>query len=242
MFECTDARALSRLSALTREPRLYCSTSVTSSFCSFPPRTTVTSDRSVHRLSANEGAQGDGVVDLGSGHLDDVVSIFDSGLGCRRSASNRLHLGTAAADPAAVDVPVGERDAEERMLGLAGGDELVGDHHGLVRGDREADADRSGLSALALTQRCRCRVHTDELTITVDQRSTRVAGLIAASVWMAFVIVISFSCEDASSPMFSVDTGRSSAETIRWSRCWPGRADCPEPSPDRPRSASSNHR
>ena len=63
------------------------------------------------------------------------------------------------------------------MLGLAGGDELVGDHHGLVRGDREADADRSGLSALALTQRCRCRVHTDELTITVDQRSTRVAGV-----------------------------------------------------------------
>ena len=79
-------------------------------------------------------------------HLDDVVSILIRP-GCRRSAGNRLHLGTAAADPAAVDVPAGERDAEERMLGLAGGDELVGDHHGLVRGDREADADRSGPSA-----------------------------------------------------------------------------------------------
>src|SRR5699024_1043232 len=188
-------------------------------------------DRFVHRLRADEGTQGDGIVHLGAGHLDDVVAVLESGLVRGRAALDRLHLGAASRDASAVDVAVGESDAEEGMQSLAVGDELIGDHHRLVGGDGEADADRPRLFALAgLAQRRRGRVDSDEPTVAVDERTggvarvdggigvagTRARQRLGRAGWvrMPFVIGSAFSDEAASSPMFSVDTGRSSAETM----------------------------
>src|SRR5699024_861900 len=76
----------------------------------------------------------------------------------------------------AVDVAVGESDAEEGMQSLAVGDELIGDHHRLVGGDGEADADRPRLFALAgLARRGRGRVDSAGPTVAVAERTAGVA-------------------------------------------------------------------
>ena len=111
-----------------------------------------------------------------AGDRDLGVARLDPGLGRGAVGDDGLDQGAAVL----VEVEhigdlrrqVGAADADERVLDLARGDQLLGDLLGGVDRDREADADVAArLTGLDL------RVDPDHLALGVDQRTARVAGV-----------------------------------------------------------------
>src|SRR6478609_2454541 len=135
-------------------------------------------DRPSHREGGGDGREPDGIRDRGGwprpGHVQRVVTLSVTRREVERSVrAGRLDrerhgdvlagaapdhrergLGAGTLGAAVGDHRVAGADPEERVLGLAALDELVGDRLGLLDGDGEADADVAALAAArALPQR-----------------------------------------------------------------------------------------
>src|SRR6478736_1213380 len=128
------------------------------------------------RHLADLGDEGRRGVDALTVDGDDDVAVLDAGVRGGRPAVDGYDLGAGTLGAAVGDHRVAGADPEERVLGLAALDELVGDRLGLLDGDGEADADVAALAAArALAQRRDRAVDADELALGVDERATGVA-------------------------------------------------------------------
>src|SRR6478735_7040802 len=109
---------------------------------------------------------------------DDDVAVLEAGVRGGRARADGDDLRARALRGAVRDDRVAGADAEVGVLGLAALDQLVGDGLRLLDRDRETDADVAALApARALPQGGDRAVDADELTLAVDERAARVAGV-----------------------------------------------------------------
>ncbi len=163
----------------------------------------------VGRVGDGDGVPGcvraDGGDQSVTGADDAVVDLGDQRTGrdarLRRRATG-LHLRDEGARRRGVLARRLHREPEPCLGRLAGALQFLRDADRLIDRDGEAQSDAAALLARAVRQARDGGVDADERAVAVDQRATGVAGLMAASVWMASITdaVLSFSpC---------VDTGR----------------------------------
>src|SRR5829696_4586452 len=132
-------------------------------------------------VGPDRGRERRGVGDVPVVDLADHVALLETGVGGGLALLHATDHGAGAL------LGIADADAEVGVGRLTVVDELVGDDPGVVDRDREPDADVAALRAGARPagQRGDGGVDADDLAVGVDERTAGVAGVMAASVWMA---------------------------------------------------------